>query len=1315
MLSVKKIHASNAGAAARYFAGYYADADGDAVGDAEGAANGEPPGQFHGEGARALGLSGTVSRSDIESLAKGVHPRTGEQLVRMNADRIISGKERKAVSAYDLTFSAPKSVSSVWAAGNREQRDGITRAHKAAVAKALEYYKRHGASFRTGAGGAVVQRGEPVIATFEHSTSRAGDCHLHDHALFFAVGVREDGKISRVTVDMSHIHATGAVYRSTLAHELKAEGYEVERSDPKNGFFQIKGVPDGLMTAWSKRRAQVENVLRREGKTDAKTSAKAAEISRSGKENPDRGSNFARWSAEAREYGFDPEAISSLRGRGRETVPIEPGKTDSELIAEAMEKTVVLSEAKLARAVYYDATGRYGPDEAQARFGRLRDSMIRLERPKDGRTEVRYTTQDVLDREARIAHNAEALVADRRHGIRAAAVDAAIARVNKSLAKKSPGAAMTPQQEAMVRGASDDRGLVMVQGHAGAGKTFTLKSVVDLYQDAGYRVLGTSTSGKAAQVLGRDAGIEAETIASLRLKLDKGSVALDDRTVVIVDEAGMVSSADMDALLAQSRANGSKIILVGDTEQLAPVDAGRPFEDLQKAHGALELSEVRRQKDHADREIGRAIREGRTEDAVTSMKARGQWHVGQRIGDVRAAMVNAYADRRAGGQDAIMGAKRNTDVRALNAAARTALRERGFLRGPDVEVKTQHGNKAFATGDRVLFCVNDRITGTKNGTIGEVEAINARRMVVRLGERERLTLRLDAAERLPKAKAKEAELTAKLAELRAAGKAAFEDRQHRSKAPERVAKEIAEREARTRKIGKLSNELKAATQDRRSLQGESKALVNLTHGHAITVHKEQGETSRANGPIADRPELGNGGDALMLGRGGESRQLAYVGVTRNEGKVHVFVCQKDEEKVIEAFGMRQEKESVNDYEVKDSPDPERSPKRPGPHNDRAPIDRQPEDRGNAEGRRKDLLRSQGEAGRAGDAVSDRPERGNDDAWRNREEEFWAHRDAWMERRLEEAAQRQREEEGRDRGADRAQVGAADLTPTELAAARARGAAAFHDRADALQANARLGKSAGIFGNVSTTETERSVSVSHDGSTLHLDQDHFERQAVREAREAKSKAILQQSSSKAIEKEAFDKKANQASIELDTEIHRLKNSNDPRERARGERAEEARNKLHEAGKVDNFRGYQEGVIELRDSLAKMKQQGSDRDLWAQKAEANDPANYQKIRDEIAELRANGGARQQMRADQLEEGLNGTFEQEVQGNRFAAQNSRARIASSIDEDRKRDRAAASKEAGAAQTTQSQDASSGSSPFDQQTTQQKRDHGSAGHQQQ
>jgi len=1279
VLSVKKIHASNAGAAARYFAGYYADADSDAVGDAEGAANGEPPGQFHGEGARALGLSGTVSRTDIESLAKGVHPRTGEQLVRMNADRIISGRERKAVSAYDLTFSAPKSVSSVWAAGSREQREGITQAHEAAVAKALEYYKRHGVSFRTGAGGAVVQRGEPVIATFEHSTSRANDPQLHTHSLVFAVGVREDGGISRATVDMGQIHAAGAVYRATLAHELQQRGFRTERVDPKQGFFKIDGVPNDLENAWSKRRAQVEAVLSAEGKRDAKTSAKAAEVSRGGKENPDRGSNFERWAVEAKTHGFGPAEIEAIRRRGPSAAPVEPGKTDAELIAEAMDKTVVLSEGKLARAVYSDAAGRYGPDEAQARFERLRESMIRLERPKDGRTEVRYTTQDVLDREARIAHNAEALVADRRHGIQAAAVDAAIARVNKSLAKKSPGAAMTPQQEAMVRGVSDDRGLVMLQGHAGAGKTFTMKSVVDLYQDAGYRVLGTSTSGKAAQVLGRDAGIEAETIASLKLKLDKGSVELDDRTVVIVDEAGMVSSADMDHLLAEARAKGSKVILVGDTEQLAPVEAGRPFEDLQKSHGALELSEVRRQKDQADREIGRAIREGRAEDAVISMKSRDQWHVGGRIADVRSAMATDYADRRAGGQDALMVAAKRADVRALNDAARSALRERGVIRGRDVEVATEAGAKAFAAGDRVLFRVNDSITGTKNGTIGEVEAINTRRMVVRLGDGERLTLRLDAAERLPKAQAKEAEFTAKLAELRAAGKAAFEARQSRSKAPDAVAREIAEREARTRKIGKLSSELEATVKDRRALEGESKALAKIDHGHAITVHKSQGETVRAGEPVPDRPDLGNGGDVLVLARGDalESQQLGYVAATRNEGQAHMYLRQDDEEAVIEQLGKRQEKASVNDYEAKNSQDPVLPPRR-------------------------------NDARASGAAQAD--DGRNDDAWRNREEEFWAHRDAWMERRLEEAAERQSKERARDPEVDRALVGAADLSPSELAAARARGAAAFQDRADALQANARFGKSfGGIFGNVSTTVSDRSFSVSQDGSTLHLDREHFERQAVREARESKSKAILQEFSTKAAEKEAFEKKANSASIELDTEIHRLKNSNDPLERARGERAEEARNKLHEAGKADNFRGYQEGVIELRDSLA--KKQGSERDLWAQKAEANDPANYQKIRDEITELRATGGARQTMRADRLEAGLNESFEREVRGESYGAQSARAQLASSIDEDRQRDRDREGEGVGAARakttTTQSQDTAPESSPLDQLDTQQKRDH--------
>ena len=1230
MLSLKKIHASSA-AAAKYFAGYYAEAGAEAVGDSEGAATGEPPGRWHGAGAEKLGLAGNISKADLEAILSGTHPKTGEQLIAPQKDRVTNGRDLKAIAARDLTFSAPKSVSAVWAAGNDAQRAGVTEAHNRAVTAALDYLRENGMRYPTGhAGGGGFLKGDAVVALFEHSTSRANDPQLHTHALVF-FGVREDGQIKRIDFDMSQIHAAGAVYRSALAAELQRQGFEVERADPKEGFFRIAGVPTELERDWSKRRAQVEAALREAGRTDAVTSSKAAAATRADKENPNRQMNFGRWTEEAKAHGFGPEAIENLRGRVGSAAGMEPGKTDEELIAEAMDKSVVMSEAKLARVVYADSVGRYGPEAAAARLAALRASLVTLERQKNGRTETRLTTQAVLDREARIVVNARALADNRSHAIRGESVEKAIAKLNAKLSKKSPGAAMTAEQMAMVRGATDARGLVLVQGHAGAGKTFTLKPVVDLYLEREYQVIGASTSGKAAQVLGRDAGIESDTIAKLKIRLERGEIAFDDRTVLIVDEAGMVSSSDMDFLLGEARASGAKVILVGDSEQLAPVDSGRPFEDLQREHGFLELSEVRRQKDEVDREIGRAIREGRIGDAVASMKARGQWHSGGSIRDVRRDMVSAYADRRAAGLDTLMVAARNADVKALNEGAREALRQAGVIAGREVQIQTKAGSTAFARGDRVLFRSTDHLTGTRNGSLGDIERIDSKTMVIRLTDGRRIALALDYQSRIAAAERKAEKLKKEIEKLgaqsdrewnsrhvRAATRAverlgsklrdAFDppsrdEVKKRIKSTEkRIAADKARRHERRDAITELYEELSATRASIRDLHKTGDVLAKIEHGHAITVHKSQGETVRASSAGEEIPTLGRGGDVLVMARGGgiEGRQLAYVANTRNEGQAHVFLRAEDEEEIMESWMERQEKASVNDRQVSlEQPDenrlamPEthRVGASDGPSNAVQPAASPAQEAADRRGEDADPTHS-----------------AEDRTWRADEEQRWRERQRALEERAREGRERWEREQQEHRERQNRLGSGRVLDPVEEALARA------HGTAEAADLNQEAKKKMARAEKINNFGARQKGGDEARLPKLTVDRESFEEAAVGRARLAKEHAEARKSVQYALSREQSDREDGRNMDAIMMEVHRLKTSPDARERLRGEMLEEAQdaiNRQHASGDVGGARYNRSYLVET------MRE---DRDRFEREREYADARNVIEAKQTIERMRA-----------------------------------------------------------------------------------------------
>ena len=192
---------------------------------------GEPLGEWHGRGAKELGLSGTVEREQLSSLLDGYHPKTKGELVK-NA-----GAENRQ-SAWDLTFSAPKSVSVLWSQADAETRREIQQAHGEAVGRALNYLDHNAGSTRRGEGGAEKESGKLVVATFEHGTSRAQDPQLHTHALVLNVCTREDGTTG--TIESRELYqqkmTAGALYRTELASQLeKRLGVETVR---KNSWFK---------------------------------------------------------------------------------------------------------------------------------------------------------------------------------------------------------------------------------------------------------------------------------------------------------------------------------------------------------------------------------------------------------------------------------------------------------------------------------------------------------------------------------------------------------------------------------------------------------------------------------------------------------------------------------------------------------------------------------------------------------------------------------------------------------------------------------------------------------------------------------------------------------------------------------------------------------------------------------------------------------------------------------------------------------------------------------------------------------------------
>src|SRR5450432_3158818 len=217
---------------------------------------GETPGVWVGRGLAQLGLEpgGEVSEQQLEAVfARGLHPVTGEALGR--------GWRADAVTGYDLTFSAPKSVSVLWALGGATAQTQVAQAHRAAVNAAISYLDTHAALSRRGTDGVEqIRTGGFAAALFDHRTSRAGDPQLHTHALVPNKLLCADG-VWR-TIDghelFHHKKAAGVLYQAALRAELHSRLGVVFDAPSAHGQAEILGVPKEVMAAWSKRTAQID-------------------------------------------------------------------------------------------------------------------------------------------------------------------------------------------------------------------------------------------------------------------------------------------------------------------------------------------------------------------------------------------------------------------------------------------------------------------------------------------------------------------------------------------------------------------------------------------------------------------------------------------------------------------------------------------------------------------------------------------------------------------------------------------------------------------------------------------------------------------------------------------------------------------------------------------------------------------------------------------------------------------------------------------------------------------------------------------------
>lgn len=731
-------------------------------------------------GAELFGLRSeiAVSGEQLHTLMAVRRPDSGQLLRR-------AGGSGEAVSAIDATFSAPKSVSAIWALADPELRQRIEAAHETAISRALSYAIGQVPMLRRRIAQDTVvhEHARGLVATsWRHTTARAvadqvPDPQLHSHVLLHAA-VRSDGQM--VALDsrtwLVHQREIGAAYRTELAHELQTLGFTVRRGTGRGQrYFELDRVPQALIDRWSSRHQQVQAAIQQRlndreqeleqtiaiGGPDAADAATELELLRGhGQLSPaqermmgtiTRSAKLpvtvqdldAEWRHTATGLGLTPERVQVLQHRTPDPLPVA---TDRAVLDALTEFDATFTPAQ-ARAVALERSAGTSIQAALQRLQQLRDSEQILTLA-DGSG----TTRAHRARERTVVAVADRLAAGRVAAISGMLVAKEADRLDHELA--SVGGRLSDEQRQAITLACGDRQLVIIEGQAGTGKSTTLTSITRAHQAAGQRILVTSTAALAAQRLAnelRDGGVScgAYSTAALEAAVSGGKVVLSEKATIVHDEAALASTREQAALLEAVEDGGARLITVGDPKQNQPVGAGGLWGHIEDAartaQGHVELTRNQRAKDLADRRAQALFRAGHAERAIRTYAAHGHVHFhDQQCLAEDHALEAAQADRAAGKSTIVIAQTSNEHLDELNARAQAIRIQAGELGEESLPVAGRP--YGLREGDLVQVRRTLRLDSREplsNGTGAEVTTIDVRTRSVSLriggGEIARLT------------------------------------------------------------------------------------------------------------------------------------------------------------------------------------------------------------------------------------------------------------------------------------------------------------------------------------------------------------------------------------------------------------------------------------------------------------------------------------------------------------------------------------------------------------------------------------------------
>lgn len=598
--------------------------------------------QWQGGACEILGITGDIDQAVYSDLLRGKLPGVDQQL------RLSSRDDSKLRVGIDFEFAPPKSISMQALAG----KDPVAlAAHDRAVSRVLiemeklaqTRIKRDGKSY-------VERTGNLAVAKYRHETNREGDPHLHTHCIVMNFTMRSDGQWRALVNDdlVKRTKFFGALYRSELATELKKAGYELRMEGDS---FELAHISRAQILEFSNRSAQIEKVLAERGLTRATATTEEkqqiAYSTRRKKDITDRESVMSEWQSISKALGID----YASRERAYDSQELAKAhRNEVDELASIPKEEMARRSVRFAINHFSERSAIIGVDDVMKKalehgmqyctLPAIQDQFNRL--VKSGTlvmSEPQYTSPNDKEKRALTRTSWIAVLRDQGADKRAAAkeVDKAIAsgrlvktgdRVTtqnlidmekRMLARELAGrgvmqAIMKPEIakiELAAKGASlrpdqltaadmlltSTNRITGIQGLAGVGKSYLLKTAIPVIEQTGHKVILLAPYGSQVKDLRSD-GLDAKTVAAF-LNTKSREHGIDEKTVIVIDEAGVVPNRLMDRITDMVEKAGARVVLLGDTGQTKAIEAGIPFALMQRQGMQTALmDDIQRQKDN---------------------------------------------------------------------------------------------------------------------------------------------------------------------------------------------------------------------------------------------------------------------------------------------------------------------------------------------------------------------------------------------------------------------------------------------------------------------------------------------------------------------------------------------------------------------------------------------------------------------------------------------------------------------------------------------------------------------------------------------